>query len=122
MRCPAGGIDMWKSAATSGSRPIMRNSVVPMPNAPIASASRARGKGLRSGLFDTLPARRRAGVAHRRDRFYGVRPEVLFVHDTVGTGDEAQDAGHPVLGRIGRDLVACQPAEVVTVERRSVWL
>src|SRR5258706_1968921 len=49
MRCPAPGIDIWNSAATSGSRPIMRNSVVPMPNAPIASASRAKGKDLRSG-------------------------------------------------------------------------
>src|SRR5260221_2292832 len=49
MRCPAPEIDIWNSAATSGSRPIMRNSVVPMPNAPIASASRAKGKGLRSG-------------------------------------------------------------------------
>src|SRR3954470_8341800 len=32
-----------KSAATSGSSPIMTNSVVPMPKAPIASASSAAG-------------------------------------------------------------------------------
>src|SRR6266550_3946999 len=121
MRCPAPGIDIWKSAATSGSRPIMRNSVVPMPNAPIASASRAKGKGSALRLFDAVPVRRRVGVAHRRDRLCGVRPEVLFVDDSVGTSDEGQDAGHPVLGRIGRDPVACQPAEVIALDL-SVWL
>ncbi len=36
---PAAGIDTWTPAAITGSRPIGENSVVPMPNAPHASAS-----------------------------------------------------------------------------------
>ncbi|GAB2752183.1 hypothetical protein GCM10027199_25910 [Amycolatopsis magusensis] len=38
-----------KSAAVSGSTPIMTNSVVPMPKAPMASASSAMGTVLLSG-------------------------------------------------------------------------
>ncbi|CAM5737816.1 hypothetical protein SBADM41S_00673 [Streptomyces badius] len=44
-RYPAVGTDVPRSSATLGSRPIMTNSVVPMPKALTARARRARGMG-----------------------------------------------------------------------------
>ncbi len=49
MKLPAVGMEMPRSRAISGSTPIMTNSVVPMPKAPIASASSAMGTRLPSG-------------------------------------------------------------------------
>ena len=42
--CPAAGIETPTPAAISGSRPIVTNSVVPIANPPMASASTASTK------------------------------------------------------------------------------
>ena len=44
IKSPAVGIDTWKATATSGSNPIMMNSVHPIPKALTASASKEVGK------------------------------------------------------------------------------
>lgn len=40
IRCPAAGMLIWKSLAMSGRRPIMTNSVVPMPRPPNARGTK----------------------------------------------------------------------------------
>src|SRR4051812_44661718 len=49
MSRPTEGTDTSRPAAISGSMPMTTNSVVPMPKAPMARASRARGKGRTPG-------------------------------------------------------------------------
>src|SRR5262245_10495350 len=42
MSRPAVGMDTWRSAAMSGNRPVITNSVIPIANVPTASAARAK--------------------------------------------------------------------------------
>lgn len=58
------GTEVPRSSATSGSSPIITNSVVPMPKALTASASRARG--MRRDLSAETPVPPRPGRADGR--------------------------------------------------------
>ncbi|MNP63822.1 hypothetical protein D3C76_1592640 [compost metagenome] len=56
MSSPAEGMDTCKLSATSGSNPIIINSVIPIANAPIVSANSAKVGLLLSGLFSIFIA------------------------------------------------------------------
>src|SRR3954467_2979982 len=63
MNHPAEASLTWKSAATSGSRPMMTNSVSPMPNPPRARAIRPTGMDVLLRNCTEWGARRKLIVA-----------------------------------------------------------
>src|SRR5262245_53688007 len=93
------------AAATSGSSPIMTNSVVPMPKAPIASASKAIGMGMPQDPRSVLVAGfsgdfrwnrvdekvgRPARTAHRSGRKLPLSPDRQRLRDRLGDVAAAQ--------------------------------
>ncbi|GAA2650294.1 hypothetical protein GCM10009864_12590 [Streptomyces lunalinharesii] len=70
------GTEVPRSFATSGSRPIITNSVVPIPKAEIASASRAKGmenlsgwgwRGAARGVLSSVSEQSLPGRVFRRE-------------------------------------------------------
>src|ERR1700722_12412156 len=68
---PAAGIDTPRSRATLGNRPMMTNSVVPIPNAAMARARRGRGMGY--AVTECWPVARYRGEERRLGRAEGIK-------------------------------------------------
>src|SRR5471032_2241405 len=68
---PAAGMDTPRSRATLGNKPMMTNSVVPIPNAAMARARRGRGMGY--AVTECWPVARYRGEERRLGRAEGIK-------------------------------------------------